>query len=144
MEIEIVDLLAQVNSSFRAKLQHLPVLEELSLPSYQARLLVLVGRCPGWSQQQLANATERDKAQVARSVKELETRGLLTRTPDVADGRVHGVVLTETGSRTARRLNQERANLARKVLKDMDRADQRLLAELLTRLSDALGCAAVP
>jgi len=138
MEGEIIDLLSQVTSAARGRLQHLPVLAELGLPSYQARLLLLSARFPGWSQQRLARATERDKAQVARALKELEARGLLTRTADAKDARTNGVAVTDAGRVVAERLARERHTLGLALLGTLSQDERATLADLLRRLAGDL------
>jgi MarR family transcriptional regulator, temperature-dependent positive regulator of motility len=116
-----------------------PVLEELGLPSYQAKLLVLVTRNPGWSQQQLAAETGRDKAQVARAVKELEERGLIARAAHASDPRARGITVTEVGRRAAQRVGRERMAAGKTLIAALDRHDQKVFAELLEKLVTQLG-----
>jgi len=52
---------------------------------------------PGENQQALVQASTRDKGQIARITKELETQGLLRRSPDPKDGRSQILEVTPSG-----------------------------------------------
>jgi DNA-binding MarR family transcriptional regulator len=57
-----------------------------------------IARCERISLSALAERMTIDKGQLSRSVRELEERGLIERTPDPKDGRVSLVSLTEFGT----------------------------------------------
>jgi len=138
MEPDVFDALNELTGKFRARLHQSPALQEFRLTGYQARLLFLAARNPGWSQQMLAVATERDKAQVARALKDLEARGLVTRSVQATDIRAHGVVVTEEGLQVARRLYEGRRVIAEAVLATLTPAEQEVLGRLVHRLLSTL------
>jgi DNA-binding MarR family transcriptional regulator len=139
MENELVDLLSRVAGGVHSRLELLPVLVEIDLPPYQAKLLVLAARQPGASQQQLATFTGRDKAQVARAVKELEVRGLVTRAANAADSRAHGVDVTENGASIAARIAHDRLEIGSQLVANLSTDDQATLVGLLRQLVEELG-----
>ena len=138
MENELVDLLSRVAGGFHSRLELLPVLVDIDLPPYQAKLLVLAARQPGASQQQLATLTGRDKAQVARAVKELEARGLVTRAVNATDLRAHGVDVTENGASIAARIARDRLEIGSELVANLSTDDQATLVGLLQQLVEEL------
>ena len=138
MEPDTIDMFSEISASFRAALQRTAVLKELSLPAYQARLITLALRNPGLSQQKLADITERDKAQVARSLRELDDRGLITRKPHPSNARAIGVWVTDAGFSMATRLLAERQKLAIKLLAVLSEQEKRALESALSRFRTAL------
>lgn len=139
MPDDLPDLLRDISHGFRRQLQELAPLGDLGLAPFQARLLNIVGRHPGLSQNSLADATGRDKAQIARATKELETRGLLARTPHETDWRTQRLTLTPEGESASARIDAVRAELAARMLGQLSASEQAELFRLLSKLKRALG-----
>lgn len=112
---ELIDLLGEVSSGFQLGLQDLPSLRTLGLAPFQGRLLSIVARRPGCSHQALAGWTGRDKAQIARTIKELESRGLLARSAHASDWRSHSLSVTAAGEDACARITRERATLGAEI-----------------------------
>ena len=62
------------------------------------KVLISVSRCGSTTASELADRLSADKAQVSRSVNELEELGLIARTPDALDGRIKLISITEQGA----------------------------------------------
>ena len=135
---ELIDLLGELSSGFQVRLQELPSLRELGLASFQARLLAVVGRRPSCSQQELAGWTGRDKAQVARTIKELEARGLLARAPHRSDWRSHSLALTADGERAAALIARERSALGAAVTQGLTSEERRVMIAALDKMKNRL------
>lgn len=135
---ELVDLLGEVSSAFQARLQQLGAIRAMGLAPFQARLLAILHRRPGSSQQELAAWTGRDKAQIARTIKELVGAGLLGRTAHEIDWRSHRLRLTEEGERSCARLLRDRAALSAAVTAALSAEDRRAMSGALTKMKQQL------
>jgi DNA-binding MarR family transcriptional regulator len=136
---ELIDLLGDVSRGFMVELQQLPALRDFGLTHYQARLLVIVGRWPGCSQRELAGWTGRDKAQVARTIKEIETQGLLERSAHVSDWRSHRLTLSAAGERTVELLARERNTLGDVITQDLSPEERQAMIAGLQKMNARLG-----
>lgn len=135
---ELIDLLGEVSSGFQVGLQELASLRDVGLASYQARLLAVIGRRPGCSQQELASWTGRDKAQVARTIKELNVRGLLARSAHQSDWRSHSLALTADGEAAVRLIARERNALGAEVTQDLTPEERRVTIAALDKMKNRL------
>jgi DNA-binding MarR family transcriptional regulator len=77
-----------------------------------------------------------DLSTMSRQVRALEEAGLITRTPDPADGRAAVLALTPEGVEVLKRLRASRRSLVAEQVGDWDEQDVERLADLLTRLSE--------
>jgi DNA-binding MarR family transcriptional regulator len=135
---KLIDLLREVSGSFQSCLHELPSLHDLKLAPFQGRLLAIVGRRPGCSQQELAGWMDRNKAQIARTIKELESRGLLTRSAQKSDWRSYSVTLTVEGKRACALLMQERAALAAAVTAELSTEERHVMTGVLNKMKRRL------
>lgn len=138
---ELINLLGEVSGSFQARLQEVASLRAVKLAPFQARLLTIIGRRPGCSQQELAGWTARDKAQVARTIKELDSLGLLTRAAHESDWRSHRLGLTEEGLRTSTRLLADREALGAVVTDGLSADQRQIVIDALKSMRDRLDAA---
>lgn len=138
MNSELIELLRRVSSGFRACMQDRIGAGGSGLTTFQARIINAVGRNEGVSQLELGSFLDRDKAQIARAVKELEARGLLARSAHASDWRTKSVALTDEGRRAHARLNEARKELAAEALGDLSRAEKDALRSGLGKIDAAL------
>jgi MarR family transcriptional regulator, temperature-dependent positive regulator of motility len=134
MDDELLDLFGAVANGFHARLQGLAVLDELGLAPFQARTLSLISRYPGCSQQALSISTGRDKAQVARAIKELETRGLITRQAHRRDWRAQSLSVTPEGKQASKLLLRHRAQAGAAILQDLNLKEREVLRRALSKM----------
>ncbi|MBP2274652.1 MULTISPECIES: MarR family winged helix-turn-helix transcriptional regulator [Alphaproteobacteria] len=135
---ELVSLLGEVSAAFQARLQELGAIRVLGLAPFQGRLLAILHRRPGSSQQELAAWTGRDKAQIARTIKELEAAGLLARTAHESDWRSHRLSLTGDGERACALLLKERAALSAAAMANLSVEERHLMAGALSKMKQQL------
>lgn len=86
----------------------------------------------------LADHLGSDKGQISRSVSELESRGLVVRTPDPEDARVRLVKLTEDAKARLSHARLPFEQLLGNALQDWDTEDIDQFAGLLAKLSNDL------
>ena len=107
----------------------------------EARALSFVARHPGCTQLDIAQRSGRDKAQIARLVKNLLDRGLLERVADAADRRYFRLELTNKGRSVSQSVKRHRARLAARACADLSAAERATLAKLLERVAQRIGAA---
>jgi DNA-binding MarR family transcriptional regulator len=115
---------------------------EQGLGPLHLRALCLCQRNPGGSQQQLVQSLGRDKGQIARLIRELEERQLLTRTPDERDRRVWCLSVTAEGEAKCSWFSALEASLAHDLFGQLSAADSLQLNTVLRAVQmqiDALG-----
>lgn len=139
MDSELIDLLRTVSTGFQARMQEQVAAHGSGLTAFQGRLVNLVGRNDGISQLALGTLTERDKAQIARAVKELEARGLVTRSAHASDWRVKCLSLTDAGKSMHARLHAVRGQLATDMLSGFPPQEKTALRAGLEKMAASLG-----
>ena len=138
MNNELIDLLRTVSNGFRIRMQDRIAASGSGLTAFQMRLVNAVGRSEGISQMELGSLMDRDKAQIARAVKGLEARGLLTRSASESDWRTKSVALTQEGRDLHARLNEMRSELAAKALGGLSATEKHTLHSCLQKIDAAL------
>lgn len=92
--------------------------------------------CPGLHE--LTTRVARDKSQMTRTIRSLEAKGLVARTPSSKDARVTLVYVTDAGQVVVRALQQAVAETIGDILAPISRSEEDVLKALLQRaLSDA-------
>lgn len=109
-----------------------------ALAPMQLRMLQHCLRHPGASQQALVQASGRDKGQVARLIKELETQGLLVREADPDDGRSQRLKLTAAGRTACQRFRKHEAAIAQRMCDTMSARELQALIDQLTAMRTRL------
>lgn len=91
--------------------------------------------CPGLHE--LTRRVARDKSQMTRTIRSLESKGLVARQSCPHDARVSLIGLTQAGEQVVDRLQQAVAETIGNILAPISKAEERLLKDLLGRaLSD--------
>ncbi|MGG5257714.1 MarR family winged helix-turn-helix transcriptional regulator [Phycicoccus avicenniae] len=111
----------------------------LELPWAQARVLSLVEELAPARITALAAADDTSQPTMTTQVQRLEAEGLVTRTPDPADGRASLVSLTAAGTEALAAARRARASTLEPVLAglDADPEQVRTAVDLLVRLVEA-------
>lgn len=82
---------------------------------------------------ELTMRVARDKSQMTRMVRTLETKGLVAREPSPHDGRVTLVSLTDAGENAVRAMQLALTETIEEILEPISTSEKRLLTELLRR-----------
>lgn len=104
----------------------------------EAKVLGFFGRQPGATQSDLAQHSGRDKAQLARLIKGLRERGLLTAEVDETDRRNVRLSLSTGGQALQRDLRRRTKRISAKAVTGLDPAERMNLISLLRRLQKNL------
>jgi DNA-binding MarR family transcriptional regulator len=102
----------------------------------ESKVLSYLEKHPGATQSELSRDSGRDKAQLARLIKSLRERGLLTGASDEIDRRNVHLSLTAGGSSVLRALNKQSIVLAARAVAGLNQAELRMLVSLLRRVHE--------
>ncbi|WP_299257484.1 MarR family transcriptional regulator [uncultured Kushneria sp.] len=139
MERKIVDKLAELSFLSRARLSEMARCKGITLPTFQLRVLSIVGRFPDQHQQTLLQRRGWDKGQVARAFRELEQQGLIRRCGSSTARRITEAALTEEGRELFERLERIRSELASTMMAGCTLDETRQFDALLDRVLDNIG-----
>ena len=103
-----------------------------------SKVLSHVDEQPGASQRELVIRSGRDKAQVARLIKGLRDRGLLSAKVDDNDRRSVRLSLTERGRSVQRALRKQDERLKARAIAGLSDTELKRLYELLSRVRENL------
>lgn len=135
---DVFELLHDLMHLFRARL--LQSLQELDaeLTFNEFRILMHTGRHPGITQKELVEHSHTDKAQMARTLSQLQDKGLLERSASEADKRVRCLQLSTQGLALFEQLRQQRERIAEDLLSAFPAAEQQQLRALLQYALDSV------
>jgi DNA-binding MarR family transcriptional regulator len=135
---EVLELVHRVMHQYRS--QQYQVLRDgpHAITHMESKVLHYFGHHPGATQNQLAQDSGRDKAQLARLIKGLREQGLLAGEADEADRRNVRLSLTADGRAVQGSLRQQARQLNAKAVAGMTAAEQQQLVALLQRVRDNL------
>ncbi len=112
-------------------------IKELELPiTHQDTMLIMVTfRSPGLTIGELVESMCRDKSQITRKIKELESKNLLIRKSSETDARVSKMYLTDEAHEIAQTLDITRRHVLNKMLVGLDEHEASSLAMILGKLA---------
>jgi DNA-binding MarR family transcriptional regulator len=110
----------------------------LTLTHMESKVLNYFGRQPGATQSDLVQHSGRDKAQLARLIKGLRERGLLTSEADEMDRRNLRLTLTAEGHGLLKSLQQQTRKVNALAVAGLSVTEREQLRALLQRLRDNL------
>lgn len=137
-EDDLLQPVIDVFNGFRGWMQQVLDEQGIAASPLDLWLMSVVAEGEGCSQQQLAQVTGRDKAQVTRMAARLVQAGLLQRAPDAVDGRRWRLTLTEAGKAAHRQMQRQRKRLAATLAADLSAEEQATLTRLLGRMAARL------
>lgn len=129
-------LLARVGSE--ARRQFMRKLAKRDLRLYHHALLLAIDELGPSSQQQLAGVIGVDPRNLVATIDFLERHGLVSRAPDPADRRRHGITLTPAGRQILRQLRHDADQLERDYLSPLSSSEKARLHDMLLRLLPGL------
>ena len=135
LSADVFELLHDLMHLFRARLLQSIETAQPGLTFNEFRILMHTGRNPGITQKELVEHSHTDKAQMARTLAQLQDKGWLERSASEADKRVRCLQLSAQGQQLYARLRTLREELAVELLKD---CPQEMQAQLQTQLQAML------
>ena len=134
---EVFEVLHDLLHLFRARLLQSLEAVQPGLTFNEFRILMHTGRHPGITQKELVEHSHTDKAQMARTLAQLQDKGWLERSASEADKRVRCLQLSAQGQQLFDQLRHRREQIATELLSDFPEAQQGLLHELLLQAKDS-------
>ena len=134
---EVFEVLHDLLHLFRARLLESLEAVQPGLTFNEFRILMHTGRHPGITQKELVEHSHTDKAQMARTLAQLQDKGLLERSASEADKRVRCLQLSTRGQQLFDQLRSRREQIATELLSDFPAAQQALLHDLLLQARDS-------
>jgi len=116
-----------------------PILERADLGMWDYVVLSSLGGGDAATQRDLAAASGRDKTRLIANLDRLESRGLVSRSPDPQDRRNKVVSLTPAGRRLLTRCRTEIRSMEDDLLAGVPAADRAAFERVLTHLADRSG-----
>ena len=135
LSADVFELLHDLMHLFRARLLQSIETTQPGLTFNEFRILMHTGRNPGITQKELVEHSHTDKAQMARTLAQLQDKGWLERSTSEADKRVRCLQLSAQGQQLYARLRTLREELAVELLKD---CPQEMQAQFQTQLQAML------
>lgn len=135
--MEIFDALHELLRIFRAHVRRDLESVHPELTFGELRVMMYVGQHPDCAQKTLVEHSHTDKAQMARTLAQLQDKGWLTRSASPDDRRVRRLRLSAQGERLFRQIGARRAALAAELLKSCPAPAQQQLLALLTQARDS-------
>lgn len=138
VDYQLTRLVRQVRARSLANLSSIH--EDLDYSTFVLLLAVVdAAQGDGVRASDLADSLHVHKSTVSRAVRQLETMGLVDRTPDPEDGRAHVLRPTpEASARVDAYRERSHAHLAH-IIEHWEPTELRTFAQLLARLNDAFG-----
>ena len=137
-EDEVLDLVHTVMHQVRAQQYRVLRGAGHELTHMESKVLSYLARHPRATQRDMARATGRDKAQLARLIKGLREARLLDSQPDPEDRRNQCLSLTADGKSVLQRLHQQSTWLASKAVAALKPAEVKQLVALLRQVQSNL------
>ena len=134
---DVFELLHDLLHLFRARLLESLEAVQPGLTFNEFRILMHTGRHPGITQKELVEHSHTDKAQMARTLAQLQDKGWLERSASEADKRVRCLQLSARGQQLFDQLRHRREQIATELLSDFPEAQQGLLHGLLLQARDS-------
>lgn len=108
---------------------------DLTIPEW--RIIAVLGRSPGLSAKDIAEATEMDKVAVSRAVARLSAAGRIAGKADPEDVRRQNLVLTRAGETVHARIAPIALESEQRLLRALSARERKDLDALLDRLLEA-------
>ncbi|WP_371481718.1 MarR family winged helix-turn-helix transcriptional regulator [Kitasatospora sp. NBC_00315] len=137
---EVVDLMAHLVALFHREYEEAAAAR--SLTGAQAKVLALLRRGP-MPMRHIAQTLSCEPSNITGIVDRLESRGFVTREADQHDRRVKLVAATDAGTAASEEL-RDSLNFAREPLATLAPDERAVLRDLLRRMLDGVGPAALP
>ena len=107
---------------------------DMPVPPAAVIILLTLAEHQPLSTQDLATLIARDKSQISRLVRDLESKGLVLRSQHKDDARVSLLCLTDVGTELLARKQDMMTNLIADLLEPLDDAERTALAAIMNKL----------
>ncbi|ARU04462.1 MarR family transcriptional regulator [Comamonas serinivorans] len=133
LSADVFEVLHDLLHLFRNRLMAASQAATPDLTFNEVRILMQTGRHPGLTQKDLVARSHTDKAQMARTLSQLQDKGWLLRTPSADDKRLRCLHLSERGQALFAELQAQREQIAGELLNHFPQPLQQQLLQLLSQ-----------
>jgi DNA-binding MarR family transcriptional regulator len=137
-EDEVLELVHTVMHQVRSQQYRVLRARGHDLTHMESKVLIYVSRHPDGTQRDMARDTGRDKAQLARLIKNLRERGLVASQVDPTDRRNQRLSLTADGRSVLHELQRQSTRLATQAAAALSATEVRQLVTLLRQVQGSL------
>ena len=137
LSADVFELLHDLLHLFRARMLQSIEATQPGLTFNEFRILMHTGRNPGITQKELVEHSHTDKAQMARTLAQLQDKGWLERSTSETDKRVRCLQLSAQGQQLYAQLRTLREKLAVELLQDYPQEMQVQLQTMLKQVRDS-------
>lgn len=113
--------------------ERIPAIDKEGVGPLGTMILMALANIEPAPVQQLVQYMERDKSQMTRAIKSLESKHLITRQSSREDARVDLLRLTDKGQNFVREIRKIMSDVMNKILSPLSAKEQMLLIELLEK-----------
>jgi DNA-binding MarR family transcriptional regulator len=127
-------LLSRANASMRSSFNSALNEKGIDATAEQYGLLSIINENPGTTQSDIGLKSGKDKTNVARMLKLLETRGSIKREKDPEDSRVFRIFITDSGRNLLKKMTPLAMDVNREALAGIDSGEITLFLAILDRI----------
>lgn len=138
LPMEMLDALHELTHAYRSRMRAKMHQLEPEVTPNELRMLIYLSHHPQSTHKSLTDHMHADKAQMARTLKLLEERSWIERTPHPGDGRSRVLTLTASGAERVAALGRERTAIGRDMLDGMQPEDQERVLKALRAMKERL------
>jgi len=109
---------------------------DLRIPEW--RLMAILGEIDHATQSILVELTHMDKVTINRATKLLCDKGLVTRSPNYADGRSHLLKLSDEGKELYLKIVPMALRIEQKIIDNLEDGEKEMLMNILAKLKKAV------
>jgi DNA-binding MarR family transcriptional regulator len=130
----ISSMIPQLFETYRITLRHALNANQLGLNAMYVKCVILISKTPNCTANDISTILNRDKAQIARLIKEMIAKGWISKQPSQEDKRSFILALTDLGSILNEQIKQAEQDVAAQILVGLTQQD----IEIFTRISERI------
>lgn len=128
--------------SYRVALRHALNAKQLGLNAMYVKCVILISKTPNCTANDISTILNRDKAQIARLIKEMIVKGWVDKKASKSDKRSYILALTVQGVALNEQIKQAKKRVSSQMLKGLSKEDiatfQRISGKIVDNLTDEL------
>lgn len=119
----ISSMIPQLFETYRIALRHALNANQLGLNAMYVKCVILISKTPNCTANDISTLLNRDKAQIARLIKEMTAKGWISKQPSQEDKRSFILTLTDSGSMLNQQIKQAEKDVAAQILVGLSEQD---------------------
>lgn len=136
----IANTIPDLFESYRRALRHALNANQLGLNAMYVKCIILISKRPNCTANDICTILSRDKAQIARLIKEMILKGWVSKQSSESDKRSFILTLTEQGLLLNEQITVSKKRVSSQMLKGLSKEDvavfERISGQIINNLSD--------